>query len=165
MYFFSRLVKSIILLCLLALPFAPSARADGGEVLFQMVSADGKTSLGVTDSVIEKIGTVTFKANLPSTDNLTSEVKGPRLRDLIAATGLKSTLVTIKALDGYEMDIPAEDFDRYDVIVATEVDGKRISRRARGPGWVAYPSVEHPELMGDVYLARCVWQVKDIIIK
>ena len=165
MYFFSRLIKSIILLCLLALPFTAPARADGDDVLFHLVSADGKTSLDVTDAVIEKVGTISFKANLPSTDNPISEVKGPRLRDLIAATGLKSSLVTIKALDGYEMDIPAEDFDRYDVIVATEVEGQRISRRTRGPGWVAYPSVEHPELMGDVYLARCVWQVKDIIIK
>lgn len=133
--------------------------------LFTVLSADGKVRFDVTDAVIERVGLKTLRSVLPSTDEPDSQVRGPLLRDILAAAGLSGTLVTVRALDGYEMDIPQEDYAKTDLVLAVEVNGKRLSRRERGPAWIAYPSVEFPRFQTDIYMARSVWQVKEIIVK
>lgn len=159
-----RSISRLVLLCLLALAAVGLSPALA-ETLFTVLSADGQKRFAVTDEVIAKVGTKSFKAVLPSTDEPFYFVRGPLLRDIVAASGFKGTFVTIQALDGYEMDIPGDDYMKSDVILAIESNGKRLSRRDRGPAWIAYPSVEFPEFQDDIHSARSVWQVKDIIVK
>ena len=84
---------------------------------------------------------------------------------MLAAAGVSGTKITARALDGYELDIPMEDVQGYDVIAATEVDGKPLSVRDRGPAWIVYPTVDHPELRDSLYEARSVWQLKELIVE
>ena len=160
----SRRLSEVAFLCLIVLGVA-GLRPALAETLFVVLSADGQKQFAVTDDVIENVGTTSFKAVLPSTDEPNYTVRGPLLRDIVAASGFKGSFVTVRALDGYEMDIPGDDYMKNDVVLAIETNGKRLTRRDRGPAWIAYPSVEFPEFLGDSYAARSVWQVKDIIVK
>lgn len=86
--------------------------------------------------------------------------RGPLVRDVLAHLGLDQTeTVRITAANDYYVDIPTSDFRRYSVVLAIEADGKRLSRREKGPIWVMYPISDHPELRDPVYNTRLIWQV------
>jgi len=86
------------------------------------------------------------------------------MRDLVKYSGETSHSVRLTALDGYAMDLPMSDFEKYDAVVATEMDGKPLSVRDHGPAWLVYPASDHPELKDTVYDSRSVWQIKTIEI-
>lgn len=159
----SRLLSKMAVLVVFL--FVAGLRPALAETLFVVLSGDGQKEFVVTKAVIDTLETKSFEAVLPSTDEPFYRVRGPLLRDIVAASGFKGNFVTVRALDGYEMDIPGDDYMKNDVILAIESNGKRLTRRDRGPAWIAYPSVEFPEFQDDLHLARSVWQVKDIIVK
>ena len=147
---------------LLVLGLAP---AHAANVLFTVQQKSGGGTFDVTDDILARLKPHHFKAVLPGGTGAEQDVGGPLLRDVIEAAGLHGTKVWAKALDGYEMDIPFTDLDRFDVIAATEVDGKPLTVRDRGPAWVVYPTVDHPELRDALYEARSVWQIKQLIVE
>ena len=40
-----------------------------------------------------------------------------------------------------------------------EADGKKLSRRDKGPLWLMYPISDHDELKDALYIHRLIWQV------
>lgn len=134
------------------------------DPLFIIKSAKG--DFPVTEAVIEKVGTVTYKALAPGLDDTLHDVRGPLMRDLLVEAGVQGTMASAVALDKYEAEIPVADFTALDVIAAIEVDGKRLTVRSKGPAWIVYPTGEHVELQKDpVYEARSVWQLKELVVK
>ena len=90
----------------------------------------------------------------------TRAYRGPLVRDVLARLGLESLdFVRFVAANDYYVDIPTEDFRTYDVILAMEADGERLSRREKGPLWLMYPISDHPALRDPIYLRRLIWQV------
>ena len=82
------------------------------------------------------------------------------MRDVLAQLGLDDVAeVRLIAANDYFVDIPTEDFRAYDAILAMEADGKRLSRREKGPLWLMYPISDHAELNDRIYLRRLIWQV------
>ncbi|TEA79381.1 hypothetical protein ERE07_08100 [Allopusillimonas ginsengisoli] len=81
------------------------------------------------------------------------------VRDLLEQVGASGAVVVATALNYYEIEIPIEDFNDYDVILAYAMDGKRLRSREKGPLWVVYPRDDHPELQDIRYDYRWVWQV------
>lgn len=141
-----------------------AARAD--EVLFVVHKKNSDAMFEVTRSVAEKLPAHEFKAYLPGGEGKIQTAKGPLLRDVLAAAGITSgDRIWVKALDGYELDIPFTDATNFDVITATTVDGKTLTVRDRGPGWIVYPNVDKPELNDALYEARSVWQLKELTIE
>jgi hypothetical protein len=141
---------------------ATFSRAD--DVLFTIRSAKG--DFQVTEAVVERVGTVTYKALAPGMDDALHEVRGPLMRDVLKAAGIEGTHAAAVALDKYEVEIPMADFSTLDVIAAIEIDGKRLTVRSKGPAWIIYPTGEHTELQKDpVYEARSIWQLKDLVVK
>mgnify|MGYP001431039222 CR=1 FL=1 len=66
--------------------------------------------------------------------------RGPRLSDALEAAGQKSgERLLLVAANDYKVEIPAEDLDRYGVILAMEMDGAPLTLRNRGPIWLMYP--------------------------
>lgn len=86
--------------------------------------------------------------------------RGPLARDVVDRLGLgaEETLRLIAAND-YYVEIPTSDFRRFDVIVALEADGRRLSRREKGPLWLMYPISDHEELQDPNYIHRLIWQL------
>lgn len=132
--------------------------------LLKIVKSDG-TVASVTDADIEAIGQIRLTTQLVGADRAEHEVRGVRVRDLMAHYGSSGSSVDVVALDAYRMEIPMQDFIDYDVILATEVDGKRLSVRDRGPTWIVYPLKDKPELNDPIHEGRSVWQVKEIVVK
>ncbi len=87
---------------------------------------------------------------------------GPLLRDVLRAAGAHGTLLRARALNDYRVDIPFEDTQRYDIVVARLLDGAPMAVRDRGPLFVVYPFDAQPELRNAVYYSRSAWQLKSI---
>lgn len=84
------------------------------------------------------------------------------LLDLVAATG---TTVTASALNDYVIEFAADEFDRFDVLVAYRMDGEPLLPSDKGPLWIVYPRDQHAELQDIRYDYRWVWQLKRLDIK
>ena len=87
---------------------------------------------------------------------------GPLLRDVLAAAGAQGTLLRLVALNDYQVDMPYDDSQRHDVIVARLLDGKPMTVRDKGPLFVIYPFDARPELRSAVYYSRSAWQLRTI---
>jgi hypothetical protein len=87
---------------------------------------------------------------------------GPLLRDVLAAAGAHGTVLRAKALNDYRVDIPFEDAQRHDVIIARLLDGKPMAVRDKGPLFIIYPFDASPELRNTVYFSRSAWQLRTI---
>ena len=69
------------------------------------------------------------------------------------------------AWDDYVATIPIADIRNYGVLLATHEDGIKMTIDGKGPFFIVFPFVEHPELDKDLYYALSVWQVRDLIIE
>lgn len=90
---------------------------------------------------------------------------GPLLRDVLAACGAQGSSVRAVALNDYRVDLPFEDTQRFDVLVARLLDDKPMAVRNKGPLFVIYPFDAHAELRNTVYYARSVWQLKRLEVQ
>jgi hypothetical protein len=66
------------------------------------------------------------------------------------------------ALNDYRVDMPHDDAQRHDVLVARLLDGQTLSVRDKGPLLVIYPFDSRPELRSAVYYSRSAWQLRTI---
>lgn len=88
------------------------------------------------------------------------EYSGPLVRDVLEHLALdEAETIRFTAANDYYVDVPSSDFRRYNVILALEADGARLSRRDKGPLWLMYPLSDHSELKDPIYNTRLIWQV------
>jgi hypothetical protein len=87
---------------------------------------------------------------------------GPLLRDVLVAAGAQGDVIRLTALNDYRVDMPYQDAQRHDVIVARLLDDKPMAVRDKGPLFVIYPFDSRPELRGAVYYSRSAWQLRKI---
>lgn len=87
---------------------------------------------------------------------------GPTLASVMNAAAAQGTTLRIVALNDYAAEMPVADARAIPVILATRIDGERISVRDKGPIFVIHPFDDQPELSNEVYFARSVWQVARI---
>jgi hypothetical protein len=90
---------------------------------------------------------------------------GPLLRDVLQALKANGTNIKATALNDYKINIPTEDALKYDVILATQIDGRAISVREKGPVFVIYPFDNHAELRNLTYYSRSIWQLKALSVE
>lgn len=90
--------------------------------------------------------------------------RGVLLRDLLTQRVGRTSDVRAFALNNYSAQIPREDIDHHDVLIAYAVDGKPIPVRRRGPLMVVYPMTSRPELNTATHASRCIWQIRRIEI-
>ncbi|MDF3864476.1 oxidoreductase [Pseudomonas denitrificans (nom. rej.)] len=92
--------------------------------------------------------------------------QGVRLSTLLASFGRADVQrLRVEALNDYSALIPLSDLDAFDPILAYRRDGQAIGIAERGPLFVIYPMVDHPELRTQVYFNRTVWQVSRITLE
>lgn len=138
-------------------PVMPGALAASSAAL-TLVGPDQSTTELSLDQLAAMPQTVVATEN-EFTDGKVA-YSGPLVRDVLARIGLDTAeTVRITAANDYFVDIPTADFLDYDVILAMEADGERLSRREKGPLWLMYPISDHSELRDPIYLRRLIWQV------
>jgi hypothetical protein len=89
-------------------------------------------------------------------------VLGRKLLDAVGAHG--KTLSAI-ALNDYVVDIPADDFTAYPVLLAMRMNGQALTPRDKGPIWIVYPRDDYPALRDPKINDRWIWQLKAIDVK
>ena len=89
---------------------------------------------------------------------------GPLLRDVLQAAGAKGATVRAVALNDYKVDIPFDDAQKFDVVMARLLDDKPMPVRDKGPLFIIYPFDEKSELRVPQYFSRCAWQLRTIEI-
>jgi hypothetical protein len=87
---------------------------------------------------------------------------GPLLRDVLAAAGARGSKLRAIALNDYVVDLPFEDAQRHDVLLARLLDDQPMAVRDKGPLFIVYPFHTQPELRNALYFSRSAWQLKSI---
>jgi hypothetical protein len=87
------------------------------------------------------------------------------MRDLLKLVGAEGATVSASALNDYVIEFAAEEFERFDVLVAYEMDGEPLLPSDKGPLWIVYPRDQHPELQDIRYDYRWVWQLRRLDIR
>jgi hypothetical protein len=90
---------------------------------------------------------------------------GPLLRDVLRAAGAHGTVLRARALNDYRVDIPFDDAQRFDLIVARLLDGTPMPVRDKGPLFAVYPFDAQPDLRNAVYYSRSAWQLRSIEVR
>ena len=90
---------------------------------------------------------------------------GPLLRDVLAAAGAKGERMSAVALNDYRTEIPFQDAIKYDLIVATTMNGQAMSVREKGPLFLVYPFDSKAELQAATFYNRSAWQLRSLQIK
>ncbi len=133
-----------------------------GEILLEIEGnieqTNGDQGALLDRALLEQLPPAVLNTSTVVTDGV-KRFEGFYMRDLLAWLGANGETVTARALNDYVIDIPIEDFTRFDVIVATHMDGKRLSSRDKGPLWIVYPRDDHEELQDLRYDYRWVWQL------
>lgn len=90
---------------------------------------------------------------------------GPLLRDVLAAARASGSTLKAMALNDYQTSIPLADAQKFDVIVAHQINGAAIPVKTKGPLFIVYPFDTQAELQSTLYYERAVWQLKSITIE
>jgi len=90
---------------------------------------------------------------------------GVLLRDLLAAVGARGKTVKALALNDYSVDIPVEQAQRHDLLVAYLLDDKTMPVREKGPLVLIYPFDSQPELRSAINYSRAAWQLKQLDLR
>ena len=93
------------------------------------------------------------------------QFSGPMLRDVLAAAGAKGTTLSAVALNDYKVEIPAEDAQRFKVLVATRLDDQPMPLREKGPLFIVYPYDDSADLRSERYYNRSAWQLRTLNVK
>lgn len=157
------------------LAFALALGAAGAVPALALETPTGPVILTVKGSISETNVGDTAQFDLPMLEKLTSReatmetpwtkgaatFKGPLLSAVLKAVGASGGAIKVRALNDYAADIPAEDAELA-TILATHLDGKRMSVRDKGPLMLVYPFDLDQSLYNEKYFARSVWQIKEI---
>ena len=90
---------------------------------------------------------------------------GPLMRDVLAAAGARPGKIVALALNDYKAEIPFEDAQKYDVILARLMDHKPMPTREKGPLFVIYPYDSKPELSSEIFYNRSAWQLRTLTVQ
>lgn len=113
---------------------------------------------------LEEMGLVRVATSTPWNEGVV-QFDGVPLERLLEEAGVSGTTATVMALNDYSVEIPVSDFSRFGVILAVKRDGEYMPIDDQGPFFVIYPFDSDPELQGQPYHGRAVWQVKEILVE
>jgi hypothetical protein len=104
-------------------------------------------------------------------DGKAHTLRGPLLVDVLARAGATlgdRTVLVLRAVDGYNVELPLAQARARRVIVATHVDGKPMPLGGLGPLWAVYDADRVPEMarlpLGQRFGA-CPWALYHIEVR
>jgi hypothetical protein len=149
--------------CILAASFIVGGTATPSVAEDMLVVSNAtdpaQAAVHLSEADLLALPLVTIRTKTEFSDGVV-EFVGPLARDAVAmmAAGT-ATSVHLVAANDYSIDIPLSDLTEFDVILALQADGKRLSLRDKGPIWLMYPLDDHQKLQDPVYNNRLIWQV------
>ncbi len=144
--------------------------APKGPVVLTLRGRIGETNVGdelqFDLATLERLGLHEYRADDYQAEGHVVRFRGVLLDRLLAVADADpdaTTLGTV-ALNDYKADVPVRDAERYPVLVATSVDGKRMSVARYGPTRFVYPNLAI-DFDKTVYDARWVWQLDTVTVR
>lgn len=134
----------------------PQIEAGDGPALVTVFSEAGQTQpprdglyasygLGIESGAtlldaagLASLTTHQLTADFPVGSDL-REFAGPRLSDLLTASGADGAGARLTAADGYQVEVPAEMISRHQPVFATHVNGEPLALGSLGPGILIWP--------------------------
>ena len=154
----------------MALPLAAHQEAQGLEapdaavvltITGKVRNANVRNTAAFDMAMLERLPQASFSTRTPWYAQA-RKFTGPLLRDVLAASGSQGTTIRATALNDYRVDIPYDDIQRIDVLLARLLDDKPMSVRDKGPLFIIYPFDLDSRLRNALYYSRCAWQLKGI---
>ncbi len=160
-----RTVLTILLMFVATVSHARELPPPTGEVLLTVsgnISVTNGNGVARFDrAMLEALAQRTTNTDTPWFEG-TRDFSGPLGQAILDAVGAQGDMLRVVALNDYAADVPAIDFRKHPVILATHVDQQELTIRKKGPLFLIYPFDERPELFNEVYFGRSVWQIARI---
>ncbi len=154
----------------------PATAEDGGRpktaVASQFIlriegaihAPDGGQILQLDLAALQALPQQTVATHTPWHDGKVN-FSGPRLWDLLEPLKPAGKTLRVTALNDYSVNIPLSDLQRYQPVLAWQLNGKALSVRNKGPLFLMYPFDAYPELQNQLYHGRAIWQIKMITVE
>lgn len=140
----------------------PPLSAPAGSVVLTVTGAIARTNgprgAEFDLDMLQRLSVRSLLTRTPWTDG---EIlfEGVLARELMAMVGARGTQVEALALNDFSSIIPIGDFESYDVLLATRMNGESLRIRDKGPLWIVYPWSDHPQLDDFATREKSVWQL------
>lgn len=172
-----------------ALAFAAPALAQDtgapGPVMLTVTGAVGNSNRGPVDPELDKLFVfndvafteahefdfealqalpqVTVRADFPAGGEVV-EFTGPPLEAVLDAAGASGQNVTVQAIDGYAVEIPASEMVEKGAVLALARNGQPLAIGGLGPAQIVFPRAERDDLaaMPDDWW---IWQIFHIKVE
>jgi hypothetical protein len=157
--------RRLVVGVLAALAGAPACalEAPAGKVLLtlsgELQQRNTPDGAAFDAAMLEKMPRKSFSTTTPWYPQ-PRKFTGVLLRDLLAAVGARGKMIKAVALNDYRVDIPVDDVQNSDLIVAYLLDDKPVPVRDKGPLMLMYPFDGRPDLRNAVHYSRAVWQLR-----
>lgn len=136
------------------------------EISGQITNTNRDGVAAFDSAMLEALGRHVVTTSTVWTERGPHQFEGVLMRDVLKSVGATAaTTVKAKALNDYQVEIPVADFQRYDVILASSMDGKVLTARDKGPLWIIYPRDDHGELADERMDQRWVWQLNRLELR
>lgn len=141
-----------------------------GEVVLTISGAISNTNVDDTlqfdIDTLEQLQVVEYSVDDQQAEGAVVTFQGVLLSDVLAIAGIDESATNLNtiALNDYAIDIPLTDALDYPVMIATSVNGERMTIERYGPTRIIYP-YESFELDPVIYDPRWIWQLAEIIVE
>jgi hypothetical protein len=161
---------SFLVVC--SIGFWPASDTFAKEVLLKVsglisnTNSKDKKSYGFSQNDLERLANINITATTPHAGK--AIYSGPRVSTILSLVGAKNDVKEIVALglDGYRVKIPIQEFNKYEIIIATAQNGKRLTLETKGPFWLMYPIDKYPkELINSTIDNRLVWALVGLTLQ
>ena len=154
-----RRLSSCVALALLLLAPASTTEAADTMLMVRNATDPAVAEVAFSEADLLRLPQVTIMTRTEFTDGIV-EFVGPLARAALEFIELgDATIVHLVAANDYAFDIPVSYLFEYDVILAMQANGVRLSIRDKGPIWLMYPLDDFEELQDPRYNHRLVWQL------
>lgn len=104
-----------------------------------------KAAVAFDYDTLARLDMVSLRADFPK-NGPEHLFEGPTLAAVLEAAGATGKTAVLKALDGYQIEVPVSDLLRSGAVLALKRDGKPLGIGDYGPVQLVFPRSERPEL-------------------
>ena len=130
--------------------------------LIGQTNGEGNAAFDI--AMLEALGMASFTTVTPWYSGAVA-FEGVRMATLLDRIAAAGSVLTARSLDDYSIDIPVEDFRKYEVLLALKRDGSYLPPRDKGPLFIVYPYDSKPELRRQRFYSRSAWHVARMVLK
>lgn len=152
---------------------AHANRGPFDPVLDQMMHKHGvsfRKAWVFDEAALRALPALTIRPTLEY-DGKTHTLRGPLLTDVLARAGARledKTVLVLRAVDGYNVELPLAQARARRFILATHVDGKPMPLGGLGPLWAVYDADRVPEMAAlplPQRFAACPWALYHVEVR